>query len=482
MSFEKKVTFAKESLILKKIAEFSDIIRINAYVVGGYVRDFLLSRESKDIDIVIEGDGIFFATNFAEYVGVKKPSIFQKFGTAQIKFQNTEVEFVSARKESYTKESIKPIVEKGTLKDDIFRRDFTINTLAIKLSLKEAQLPIRESILDLTGLGIEDLLSRQIIRTPLDPEITFSDDPTRMMRAVRFATKLNFTIEKNTKHAMTEMASDIKRVPIERIRDEFSKMLITKRPSIGIYIMRETTLLQILFPEIELLFHTPQDPRYHLYNVGVHALKALDYSNNDLIIRLAVLLHDIGKPEVMKQEGEKITFLLHEKSTTPELILRRLKYGNETTLKVKELISLHMRPLYIAQNFTERAIRRLIYASGGLIQELMNVAEADLYGQFESIPPYFKKFKDYFLTYDEVQLNRILKVKSPLSGNDIIEVLGYPSPHTVSNWNRVYGTKIGQLKQLIIDNIIAQHIDNTKEAARRYLLSLPKSVLYPTID
>lgn len=222
MEFSNKVTFAKSFLILRTISQFADNSGINAYVVGGFVRDYLLKKESKDIDIVIEGNAPDFATEFTKLVNISPPVIFKKFGTAQIKFEDTEVEFVTSRKESYTPESIKPEVEAGTLREDIFRRDFTINTLAIHLTMNQNwEKPL---IIDLTERGVRDLL-QGIIITPLDPEITFKDDPTRMIRAIRFSTKLGFYIESKTRNAMKKLAPEIERVPIERVRDELNKIL-----------------------------------------------------------------------------------------------------------------------------------------------------------------------------------------------------------------------------------------------------------------
>jgi poly(A) polymerase len=478
MEFSEKVTFAKSFLILRTISQFADSCNTKAYVVGGFVRDYLLRKESKDIDIVVEGNGPEFAMGFADFVKIASPSIFPKYGTAQVKFEDTEVEFVGARRESYTRESIKPEVQTGSLRDDIFRRDFTINTLAIHLTMSQNwQKPI---ITDITERGIRDLL-QGIIITPLNPRITFKDDPTRMIRAVRFATKLGFKIDNDTKETIKILAPEIERVPIERIQTEFSKILLTENPSIGINIMRETDLLDILIPELELLFYIKQGITHHKFNAGDHTLVALDYSKKDLIIRLAVLLHDIGKSETFTEEEGKISFPRHEDSLTPEIILRRFKYDNDTIIKVKKIINMHMRVGTLATKYTEKAVRRLIYDTGGLLNYILDVVEADKYGQKEVVPQYFIDFKKYILNFDKIQLEKIKALESPLSGDEIIAILNYPKEKTVPNWGRLYGSKIGQLKKLIIDNILAQNIENTKEAAIKYLSSLPKEILYPEV-
>lgn len=255
----------------------------------------------------------------------------------------------------------------------------------------------------------------------------------------------------------------------------------TDYASMGINIMRETDLLDILIPELDLLFYFRQDPEYHKYNVGKHTLIALDYCKKDLLIRLATFLHDIGKPETFKQEDDEISFIGHEKSLAPEIILRRFKYDNDTIIKVKKLINMHLRPGLLAPKYTEKATRKLIYDSGGLLNQLMELAESDIYAQKEFVPDYFKDFKKYILSYDKIQLQKIKQLESPLSGDEIIEVLQFPKPSSVPSWGRIYGSKIGQLKKLIIDNILGLNISNTKEAAIKYLKGLPKEMIYPEI-
>ena len=366
--------------IFHLISETADVMNMPCYIIGGYVRDIFLKRESKDIDIVTLGSGIELATALTEKLGKKAYlSVFKNFGTAQVKYKNLEVEFVGARKESYNRDSRKPIVENGTLTDDQNRRDFTINALAICLN--------QSHFCELTDPfgGINDLKDK-IIRTPLDPDITFSDDPLRMMRAIRFATQLGFTIENNTFQAISRNKERIHIISKERIIDELNKIISSEHPSTGFLLLDKCGLLPLIFPDLDALKGIDtRGGRGHKDNF-YHTLAVLDnlsaHSNN-LWLRWAAIFHDIAKP-VTKRYDEKLGWTFHNHNFIGAKmipgIFRKMKFPlNEKMKYVQKLVELHMRPIILAEDIvTDSAVRRLLFDAGDDIDDLMTLCEADI--------------------------------------------------------------------------------------------------------
>ena len=366
--------------IFSLISETADTLGLECYVVGGYVRDIFLNRPSKDIDVVVVGSGIRTAEALGKRLGPKAHvSVFHNFGTAQVKFFDTEVEFVGARKESYSHDSRKPIVEDGTLEDDQNRRDFTINALAV--CMNKARFG---ELVDPFG-GLEDL-KQGIIRTPLDPDITFSDDPLRMMRCIRFATQLNFYIEEETFNALERNRERIKIISYERIKDELNKILLSPIPSKGFVDLDRCGLLELIFPELTALQGVEvrngrghKDNFYHTLEVVDNIAKVSD----NLWLRWATLLHDIGKPRT-KRWDPRLGWTFHNhnyigEKMVPE-IFRRMKLPmNEKMKYVQKLVGLHMRPIVIADDeVTDSAVRRLLFEAGDDIDDLMALCEADM--------------------------------------------------------------------------------------------------------
>ena len=366
--------------IFHKISEASDKLGVECYVVGGYVRDLFLERPSNDIDVVVVGSGIQVATELKNILGKKAHiSVFRNFGTAQVKYRDTEVEFVGARKESYNRNSRKPIVEDGTLEDDQNRRDFTINAMAICLN--------KDRFGELVDPfdGVYDM-EQGIIATPLDPDITFSDDPLRMMRCVRFATQLNFTIEPETFKALERNAERLKIISGERIQDELNKILLSQHPSTGFYYLRESGLLDLILPELVALDNVEtRNGKAHKNNY-FHTLEVLENvcrQSDNLWLRWAALLHDIGKPKSKRWEpATGWTFHNHNfiGAKMVKNIFQRLKLPLDMKMKyVQKMVDLHMRPIVIAdEEVTDSAVRRLLNDAGDDIDDLMTLCEADI--------------------------------------------------------------------------------------------------------
>lgn len=453
----------------RTVGEAADALGREAYVVGGYVRDLMLGRQSKDIDFVTVGSGIDLAREVAARMGRgAKVTVFRTYGTAQIHRGDLELEFVGARRESYTRDSRNPIVEDGTLADDISRRDFTINAMAICVN------PARYGeLVDMFG-GVTDLENRTI-RTPLDPDITFSDDPLRMMRAIRFATQLDFAIAPETLDAITRNAPRIEIITRERIATELNKIMASPVPSIGWYLLLHTGLLQLIFPELAALKGVDSvKGRAHKDNFD-HTMTVLDrvaLKSDNLWLRWSALLHDIAKPVTKRWDDEQgWTFHNHNfiGSKMVERIFRRMKLPlNEHRKYVSKLVELHMRPIALVEDeVTDSAVRRLINEAGDDLEDLMTLCEADITSKNQAK---VKRFLDNFAYLrrkmdDLNERDSIRNFQPPVDGHEIMATFGLRNSPV-----------IGTIKQAIKDAILDGVIPNDHDAAHEFMLSFAASI------
>ena len=455
--------------IFHKISEASDKLGVECYVVGGYVRDLFLERPSNDIDVVVVGSGIQVATELKNILGKKAHiSVFRNFGTAQVKYRDTEVEFVGARKESYNRNSRKPIVEDGTLEDDQNRRDFTINAMAICLN--------KDRFGELVDPfdGVYDM-EQGIIATPLDPDITFSDDPLRMMRCVRFATQLNFTIEPETFEALGRNAERLKIISGERIQDELNKILLSQHPSTGFYYLRESGLLDLILPELVALDNVEtRNGKAHKNNY-FHTLEVLENvcrQSDNLWLRWAALLHDIGKPKSKRWEpATGWTFHNHNfiGAKMVKNIFQRLKLPLDMKMKyVQKMVDLHMRPIVIAdEEVTDSAVRRLLNDAGDDIDDLMTLCEADITSKnsqrkqrfLENFRIVREKLKDL----KERDYKRLLQ--PVIDGNEIMEMFHLKPSR-----------EVGELKKTLKDAVLDNRVQNEREALMQLLMEKAKKM------
>lgn len=455
--------------IFHKISSAADSLNLECYVVGGYVRDLFLERPSNDIDVVVVGSGIQLADALKKELGRKaKLSVFRNFGTAQVKYRDLEVEFVGARKESYTHDSRKPVVEDGTLEDDQNRRDFTINALAVCLNG-----PRFGELVDPFD-GIADM-EDGIIRTPLDPDITFSDDPLRMLRCIRFATQLNFFIEEETFDALGRNADRINIISGERVAEELNKIMMTKTPSKGFVDLHRCGLLQRILPELAAMdIVETRQGRAHKNNF-YHTLEVLDnvckHSDN-LWLRWAALMHDIGKPRT-KRWDQKIGWTFHNHNyigakMVPD-VFRRLKLPLDSKMKyVQKLVNLHMRPIVIADDVvTDSAVRRLLNDAGDDIDDLMLLCEADITSKNEVRKRRFlENFRIVRSKLHDLKEKDYKRLLQPcIDGTEIMKM-----------FNLKPSREVGELKKVLKDAVLDNRVPNEREPLMQLLMEKAKEM------
>lgn len=458
----------KEKKLLKKIGNIADKLDVGVFVVGGFVRDQIIGRETSEIDFVVEGNGPEFAEKAKKYLKGHGFTVFKRFGTASFLYKDHKLEFVSARKESYNQDSRNPQVESASLEDDLKRRDFTVNTLAMDITKKSFG-----RILD-PFHGKEDIKNK-CIKTPLEPEQTFFDDPLRIMRAARFASQLQFIIDDKTIRAMKKEVGRIRIISQERITEEIMKILLSPEPSIGLRILKDIGLLKLIFPELDELSGVEQRDDYHHKDVFEHTMKVIDNlaeMTDKLNLLFCGLVHDVGKPYVKKfVQGKGWTFYGHDYVGMKMVnkLCRRLKLSNNFRGYAVKLTKLHMRPIHlIGNNVTDSAVRRLLAEAGANIDDLMTLCRADI----TSGNP--KRVKKHLTNFDFVcermreveEKDKMRAFQSPVKGDEVMKICGLKP-----------GPLVGKLKKEIEEAILSGNIPNEHDAALAYLLKIKDDYL-----
>ena len=454
--------------MLLTIGRIADRESVEAYVVGGYVRDLLLGLGDKDIDILVIGDGVAFAREVARELNINSVVTFERFGTAMVPLGDGKLEFVTARSENYSAESRKPEVSRGTLKDDLSRRDFTVNTLAVSLN--------RDTFGTLHDLfnGQEEL-AKKLLRTPLDPARTFDDDPLRIMRALRFAAQLGFSIDEKALSAIREMKERLAIVSQERITDEFFKILRTETPSVGLRLMFDTGVMELVFPEIAQMAGVDQRRDHHHKDVFLHTCIVVDNiarSTGNVWLRFVALVHDIAKPRTKAfKEGIGWTFHGHEEIGARMMkgVFRKLKLPMEHLPYVEKLVRLHLRPMVLVDDVvTDSAVRRLVFEAGNDIDDLMTLCRADITSKNPKlVDRYLRNYDVVMKKIAEVEeKDRLRNWQPPVKGDEIMAVCGLGP-----------GRKVGELKHAIEEAVLDGTIPNEHDAALQYLLQIKDSII-----
>lgn len=448
---------------LQTASKIADEVGVEVYAVGGFIRDLILEKKLEDIDFLIVGDVMKYAQTLASTFRIKDIVVYKNFGTAHFTYQGLNLEFVAARKESYSKSSRKPTVSEGTFYEDISRRDFTMNTLAVSISKKN----FGEVIDYFDGLGD---IKKKIIKTPLDPKITFDDDPLRILRAFRFASQLNFNVDESILKAAEELRDRLEIVSQERITDEFLKILSSPKPSVGLKFLQSTKVMEVIFPEISQMIGVEQRADYHHKDVFYHTCDVIDNiskKTDDVWLRFAALVHDIAKPKTKKFiEGIGWTFHGHEEfgARMMKSIFRKMKLPMHKLDYMEKLVRLHLRPIALVnEDVTDSAIRRLIVAADEDLEDLITLCRADITSKNpEKVEKYLQNYEIVMKKVFEVkEKDKLRAFQSPVSGEVIMEVCKLkPSK------------KVGEIKNAIEEAILDGIIGNDYEEAFQYLLKI----------
>ncbi|MCW8818586.1 MAG: CCA tRNA nucleotidyltransferase [Ignavibacteriaceae bacterium] len=460
MNFKDKL---KEFKFLQKASEIAYEVGIEVFIVGGFIRDLILNKEVEDIDFLVIGDVIKYAKSFALSAGIDDIVIYKNFGTAHFNHQGLNFEFVASRKESYKKSSRKPTVSEGTFFDDISRRDFTINSIAVSVS------PDNFGEVFDQFEGLRDI-ERKIIKTPLDPKETFDDDPLRILRAFRFAAQLNFKVDNSIMTAAEEMRDRLGIVSQERKTDEFLKILKSAKPSIGLDLLQKSKVMEVIFPEISQMIGVEQREEYHHKDVFYHTCEVVDNiskKTDNVWLRIVALVHDIAKPKTKKfVEGTGWTFHGHEElgARMMKSIFKRMKLPMNKLEYVEKLVRLHLRPIALVSNeVTDSAIRRLVVAAGESLDDLITLCRADITSKNpDKVERYLQNYEIVMLKVKEVEeKDKLRSFQSPVSGEVIMQVC-----------NLKPSKKVGEIKTAIEEAILDGVIANDYEEAYEYLLKI----------